>query len=766
MSSKPPSSNPYPNETIKESSLEQALGDRYLSYALSTITARSLPDVRDGLKPVQRRILYAMKESGNTSEKPHRKSASAVGYVMMKYHPHGNDPIYEAMVRLAQDFASRYPMVDGQGNFGSIDGDNAAAMRYTESRLTLCAAAMLEGIDEDAVEFGSTYNSETKEPMVLPGSFPNLLANGAVGIAVGMATSIPPHNAGELCDALLHLIKAPDSDTKDLLTYVQGPDFPTGGVVVDDAQSIQQAYETGRGGFRIRAHYEVETLKSGLYQIIVTEIPYQIQKARLIEKIADLMAEKKLPLLADIRDESTTDIRMILTPRSRTIDPAVLMETLFKATDLEVRFNLNMNVLDLGRIPRVMSLADVLKSFLKHRQDVLCRRTAYRLEKIAERLEIVNGFRVAYLNLDEVIRIIRFEDEPKDTLKTQFSLTDNQADAILNMRLKALRKLEEMVILQELKDLETEQGALQTLLADAGLQWKKIAEEITTIRRLFGIKTANGARRTRFAAVPDLPDVPIESFVPREPVTIVSSTKGWIRSLKGHQNDVSDLKYKEGDEGRFVLKAETTDKLLVFATNGRCYTLGVDKLPGGRGAGEPIRLMIELPNDEDIVDLLVIKPADMGRLLLIGSSAARGFVIKAQDVLAQTKGGRQVLNLTPGAKAMTCTFIQGSHIMVMGQNRKILIFDASELPEMTRGQGVLLQRYKDGGLDAITSINIKDGLSWRTGERVRFEKDLMPWFGKRASAGRLAPMGFPRVDPFGSLIASPTGKNNPEPIEK
>jgi topoisomerase-4 subunit A len=733
---------------IHETSLEEALGERYLSYALSTITARSLPDVRDGLKPVQRRILYAMKESGNTWDKSYKKSASAIGYVMMKYHPHGNDPIYEAMVRLAQDFSTRYPLVDGQGNFGSLDGDNAAAMRYTEARLTLSAAAMLEGIDEDAVDFQETYNSETKEPKVLPASFPNLLANGATGIAVGMATNIPPHNVGEICDALLHLIRQPEASVEQLMKYLPGPDFPTGGVIVEESSSLLKTYETGRGSIRLRARFEVEPLKSGLYQIVITEIPYQIQKARLIEKIADLVVEKKVPLLADVRDDSAADVRILITPRNRTVDPELLMETLFRLTDLEIRFNLNMNVLDQGRFPRVMSLKDVLQAFLAHRQEVLCRKTQYRLGQIDHRLEVLEGFRIAYLNLDEIIRIIREDDDPKAVIIAQWKLTDIQAEAILNMRLRALRKLEEIQIREELKKLAEEKKTRQALLQDENQQWAQLTEEIKKIRKEFGSTTLLGKRRTDFSVAPEREEIPLEAMIEREPVTIVCSKKGWIRTLKGHTTDSEDLKYKEGDEGRFLISGETTDKLLLFATNGRAYTLSIDKLPGGRGHGEPVRLMIDLPNEDEIVALFILKAGEIDTRFLVASRDGYGFLIKAQDMVAQTRGGKKIMNLPEKQKAFICTPATGDSVAIVGNNRKLLIFELSEVPELTRGRGVILQRYKEGILSDIKIFRAEDGLTWQLGEKVRCEKDLRPWQGHRAQTGKLPPVGFPKTNCF------------------
>jgi len=737
-----------PEGQIKDISLEHALSERYLSYSLSTITARSLPDVRDGLKPVQRRILYAMKESGNTAEKPYRKSASAVGYVMMKYHPHGNDPIYEAMVRLAQDFSTRYPLIDGQGNFGSIDGDNAAAMRYTEARMTQAAGALLEGIDEEAVDFQETYNGETVEPVVLPAAFPNLLANGATGIAVGMATNIPPHNVGEICEALLHLIKSPNVSVEALMKYLPGPDFPTGGVIVESPSSLLKTYETGRGSIRLRARWQMEELKGGLYQIVVTELPYQVQKSRLIERLAALIQEKKIPILADVRDESTTDIRLILIPRSRNVDANVLMEALFKNSDLEIRFNLNMNVLDQGQIPKVMTLKEILQAFLNHRQIVLHRRTQHRISQIDHRLEVLEGYRIAYLNLDEVIRIIREEEDPKAKMTQKWQLTDVQAEAILNMRLRALRKLEELQILEEIKKLTLEKDDLKALLAEEGKQWQKIADEIRLIRKNFGHAHLFGKRRTEFLEAPEITEMPLEAMIEREPVTIVCSQKDWIRSLKGHSLQTDDLKYKEGDEGRFILTGETTDKLVVFATNGRSYTVPVDRLPGGRGHGEPLRLMIDLPHEEQVVSMLVMKPDQGDQKILIVSSDGRGFLIALKDILAQTKAGKQILNVSPPASLKKVELVKGDHVACVGDNRKMLVFEISDVPELTRGRGVILQKYRDGGLADLKVFSLNEGLSWASGTRTRTETALTPWLGKRAQAGRMVPAGFPRSGKF------------------
>ncbi|WP_417820784.1 DNA topoisomerase IV subunit A [Terasakiella sp.] len=737
-----------PAGDIRETRLADALGERYLAYAMSTIMSRSLPDVRDGLKPVHRRLLFAMRQLKLDPQKGFKKCARVVGDVIGKYHPHGDSAVYDAMVRLAQDFAVRYPLVDGQGNFGNIDGDNAAAMRYTEARLTEVAMALLSGIDEDSVDFRDTYDGEEEEPCVLPAAFPNLLANGSSGIAVGMATNIPPHNAGELCDGLLHLIKFPNASIEKLVDLIPGPDFPTGGVLVEERASIIETYTKGKGSFRIRAKWEKEELSHGMYQIVITDIPYQVQKSKLIEKVAELLIAKKLPLLADIRDESTEEVRVVLEPRNRTVEAEILMEQLFKLTDFEVRFGLNMNVLDADQTPRVMDLREVLQAFLDHRRVVLQRRSNYRLQKIEHRLEILEGYLIAFLNLDEVIRIIREEDHPKEDLMSTFKLTDVQAEAILNMRLRSLRKLEEMEIKTEHDQLSAERDGLQTLLADETLQWARISDEIRETKKKFGQKTELGKRRTNFGDAPSADIVNFEAFIEREPVTIVCSQKGWIRAFKGHNNDEAAMKYKDGDKERFILKGYTTDKLLVFATNGRFFTIGCDKLPPGRGQGEPIRLMVDMGNENEIVDMFIHQPE---RQVLLASSAGRGFAIQEKDVAAQTKNGKQILNLQDGEKAKICLPLTGNAIAVVGDNRKILIFKTEELPNMARGRGVILQKYRDGGMSDVTTFNLEDGLSWQMGgdsERTRTVTDLLPWIGKRAGAGRLAPTGFPRNNKF------------------
>ncbi len=732
-------------EQIRDTELGEALSERYLSYALSTIMSRSLPDVRDGLKPVHRRLLYAMQQLKLDPSTGFKKCARVVGDVIGKYHPHGDQSVYDALVRLAQDFAARYPLVDGQGNFGNIDGDNAAAMRYTEARLTDVAMALLEGIDEDAVDFHPTYDGEDKEPDVLPAAFPNLLANGAAGIAVGMATSIPPHNVSELCDGLLYLIRHPNATTAQLVNRIPGPDFPTGGTIVEPRAAIEQAYETGRGSFRLRARWTTEDTGRGTYQIVVTEIPYQVQKSKLIEKIADLIAEKKLPILQDVRDESTTEVRLVLEPRSRTVDANILMESLFKLTELEVRVPLNLNVLDKNRVPRVMSLKEALWAFLEHRIEVLQRRSRHRLGKIEHRLEVLAGYLVAYLNLDEVIRIIREEDEPKQVLMARFSLTDLQAESILNMRLRSLRKLEEMEIRKEHAELSAEKAELEALLADEGKQWDRVGEEIQEIKQRFGSKTELGRRRTDFAEAPLAEAIPLEAMIEREPITVICSEKGWIRALKGHQEVSDDVKYKEGDQGKFWIHAQTTDKLLLFGTNGRFYTIGCDKLPGGRGHGEPVRLMIDLENDEDIVALFVYRP---GAKLLVAATDGRGFIAEADKVLAQTRNGKQVLNTEGRIKAALCVPAEGDMVAVIGENRKLLVFPLEQVPVMARGRGVMLQRYRDGGIADAKVFNKAEGLTWKTGERTRTELDMTPWTAARGAAGRLPPPGFPRSNRF------------------
>ncbi len=733
-------------DDIRDTPLSRALSERYLAYALSTITHRALPDVRDGLKPVHRRLLYAMRQLKLDPNSGFKKSARVVGDVIGQYHPHGDQAVYDALVRLAQDFAVRYPLIEGQGNFGNIDGDNAAAMRYTEARLTAVAEALLEGIDEDTVNFRETYDGDAEEPVVLPAAFPNLLANGSSGIAVGMATSIPPHNAGEICDALLHLIKTPNARLESLVKHIPGPDLPTGGILVEPQDSIMEAYRTGRGGFRVRARWEVEELPRGAYQIVVTEIPYQVQKSKLIEKIADLIQGKKLPLLDDVRDESAEDIRLVLVPKNRTIDAAVLMESLFRLSDLESRISLNMNVLDADGVPRVMALDEVLKAFLDHRQEVLVRRSKFRLAKIENRLEVLAGYLIAYLNLDEVIRIIREEDEPKKELIKTFELTDTQAEAILNMRLRSLRKLEEMEIKKEDRKLKGERKDLRALIKSDDLQWQRISEEIKEIKAKFGQKTELGKRRTSFEDAPAADIIDFEEMIPKEPITVICSEKGWIRTMKGHVEKTGDIKYKEGDRARFILYTETTDKLLLFSTNGRFYTLGCDKLPGGRGNGEPVRLMTDMDEAQDIVDLFVYEPDGK---LVVAASSGYGFIVAQEDVIATKRSGKQILNVSGDVEAQACADASGDHVAVIGENRKLLLFPAEDLPQMTRGRGVKLQKYKDGGLSDVITFDFDDGLTViDTGGRQRVFEDLRDWLGARGNAGRLPPKGFPRRNKF------------------
>ena len=729
---------------IEDTKLADALSERYLAYALSTIMSRSLPDVRDGLKPVHRRLIYAMHLLRLDPTAGFKKCARVVGDVIGKFHPHGDVAVYDALVRLAQDFAARYPLVEGQGNFGNIDGDNAAAMRYTEARLTEVARALLSGIDEDAVDLRPTYDGEEHEPVVLPGAFPNLLANGAAGIAVGMATSIPPHNAGEVCAAAIHLIRHPNATAAELLRRMPGPDFPTGGVLAEDSAALLSAYETGRGGFRLRAKWAVEKGKYGAWQIVVSEIPYQVQKARLLEQIAQLLEEKKLPLLADARDESAEQVRLVLEPRTRGVEPEVLMETLFRATALETRFPLNMNVLDAGRTPRVMSLREVLRAWLDHRHEVLLRRSRHRLAAIERRIEILDGYLLVYLNLDEVIRIIREEDEPRPRLMARFTLTEVQAEAILNMRLRALRRLEEMELRKEHRALAKERRDIQALLKDEKLRWNRIAEELEATRTKFG-SGALGARRTEIGAPPPAVEVATEAFLEREPLTVVLSDKGWIRALKGHLGDDAELRFKEGDKLKLRLHCQTTDRLTLFGTNGRAYTLKPADLPRGRGDGQPVRLLAELSNEDDVVTLFV--PNEAGKYL-VASSAGRGFVVTGTELSAEKRTGRQILNLRPGEEAAVCVPAEGDHIAVVGSNRKLLVFPLDQVPEMARGAGVILQRYKEGGLADAKVFRLAEGLSWRLGEKTRTETDLRDWLGERAQAGRMPPNGFPRAPRF------------------
>jgi topoisomerase-4 subunit A len=740
-------------DDIRPEQLSKALGERYLAYALSTITMRALPDARDGLKPVHRRVLWAMRLLGLNPNAGFKKSARVVGDVIGKYHPHGDQSVYDALVRLAQDFAVRYPLVDGQGNFGNVDGDNAAAMRYTESRLTEVAQALLDGLDENAVDFRTTYDGEEEEPVVLPAAFPNLLANGSSGIAVGMATSIPPHNLGELCQALVALIENPNIQDRTILKFVKGPDFPTGGVLIDGPESIAEAYKTGRGGFRVRAHWTKEEGSRGTYQIVVDEIPYQVQKAKLIERIAELLEQKKLPLLDDIHDESAEDIRIVLTPKSRTVEAELLMEQLFRQTDLEARFPLNMNVLDRGLVPKVMSLREALQAFIDHRREVLERRTAHRLEKIATRLEVLEGYLAVYLNLDKVIKIIRTEDEPKPRLTKAFGLNEVQAEAILNMRLRSLRKLEEMEIRAEHGALTKEQKDLKKLLGSDKLKSEKLIEEVKASDARFGGKTELGRRRTRIIEARHIDKIEalaeeaatLESAVEREPITIVCSEKGWLRAFKGHQEPSDADKYREGDRERFWIHAETTDKLMLLATDGRFFTLDCAKLPGGRGNGDAIRTFVDMPPESDLVTMFAHKP---GRKLLLAATTGHGFITNEDEAVAMTRAGKRVMNVKAPGEAIVCKPVDGDSVATIGVNRKLVIFGIEEVPEMARGQGVYLQRYKDGGLRDAVTFTWKDGLR-DANNRAWSPSELKDWRGLRAQAGRLVPRGFAKSGKFG-----------------
>ena len=743
------------NAAPKEQSIiDQPLGDilsqRYLSYALSTIMSRSLPDVRDGLKPVHRRLLYAMyqlKLGANTGPK---KSARVVGDVIGKFHPHGDQSVYDALVRLAQDFAVRYPLVDGQGNFGNIDGDNAAAMRYTEARLTTVAELLMEGIDEDAVNFRPTYDGDGSEPIVMPANFPNLLANGSSGIAVGMATNIPPHNVAELCEAMeLMLDSDKEPDVKDLMKIVKGPDFPTGGTLVEPRENIIEAYKTGRGSFRLRAKWEREDGKRGTYQIVVTEIPYQVQKSKLVERIAELINERKVPMLDDVRDESAEDVRLVLVPKSQNVEPELLMETLFRQSDLEIKFAMNMNVLDNGLVPKVMDLKQVLQAWLMHRQDVLVRRSQHRLEAVLHRIEVLEGYLIVYLNIDKVIKIIREADEPKPELMKKFKLTDVQAEAILNMRLRSLRRLEEIEIKTEHDNLSKERDKLGLLIKSEAKQWKEVRRQVGEIKKMFGADTALGARRTKIAKAPAPVDVEAlqESLTPKEPVTVICSEKGWIRAMKGHGLNPGDFKYKDGDQESFVLEAQTTDKLSLFATNGRFYTIGCDRLPPGRGFGEPVRLMIDLANDAEIITVRVYNADEK---FLVAADDGRGFIVEAKEILAQTKNGRQVLNVDESTEARLCVLIapDADHLAVIGTNRKMLVFPLAEIPVMGKGKGVILQKFKDGGLSDAKAFHLKSGLTYLSRGSETPVKDIKLWLGTRAQAGRLPPNGFPKTPKF------------------
>ncbi|MFS8144598.1 DNA topoisomerase IV subunit A [Rhizobium sp. R635] len=737
------------DDNIQPVDLKAALEQRYLAYALSTIMHRALPDVRDGLKPVHRRIVYAMHDMGLRPTAAFRKCAKIVGEVMGNYHPHGDQSIYDALARLAQDFSQRYTLVNGQGNFGNIDGDSPAAMRYTESKMTAVSELLLEGIDQDAVDFRDTYDESNSEPVVLPGAFPNLLANGSSGIAVGMATSIPSHNVHELCDAALHLIKHPDATVEKLVEFIPGPDFPTGGIIIDNRDSIIESYRTGRGGFRVRAKWQTEDLGRGGYQIVVTEIPFQVQKSRLIEKIAELLIARKLPLLEDIRDESAEDIRIVLVPKSRTVDPTILMESMFKLTELESRFPLNMNVLSMGRIPRVMALNEVLKEWLDHRREVLQRRSRFRLAAIDRRLEILGGLLIAYLNIDEVIRIIREEDEPKPVMMARWDLTDNQVEAILNMRLRALRKLEEFEIRKEFDELTKEKGEIEALLASDDKQWQTVAWEIGEVKKKFAKATEVGRRRTQFADAPEADEEAIQqAMIEKEPITVVISEKGWIRALKGHIADTATLTFKEGDGLKVAFPAQTTDKILIVTTGGKAFTLGGDKLPGGRGHGEPLRIMVDMDNDQAVLTAFVHDPS---RKQLIVSTAGNGFVVPEAELVANTRKGKQIMNVALPEETQLLVPVSGDHVAVVGENRKLLVFPLVQVPEMSRGKGVRLQRYKDGGISDVRCFAISDGLVWEDSAGRTFTKnkdELAEWLADRATAGRTVPKGFPRSGKF------------------
>ncbi|MGH6815590.1 MAG: DNA topoisomerase IV subunit A [Hyphomicrobiaceae bacterium] len=735
--------------SIEPVDFKDALEERYLSYALSTIMGRALPDVRDGLKPVHRRILYAMRELKLDPAAAYKKCARVVGDVIGKFHPHGDQAVYDALVRLAQDFAVRYPLIDGQGNFGNIDGDNPAAYRYTEARMSETAGLLLEDIDADTVDFRPTFNGEETEPSVLPAAFPNLLANGASGIAVGMATNIPPHNAEELCNALLHLIKHPNATIEKLVEFILGPDFPTGGTIVEPREGILSAYKTGRGGFRLRVKWEKEDTGRGTYSVVVTEIPYQVQKGRLYANLGELLEHKKLPLVGDVRDESAEIIRLVIEPKSRTVDPVLMMESVFRLSELEVRIGLNMNVLSAGQIPNVLSLREVLTQWLKHRVDVLVRRSKFRLKKIEHRLEVLDGYLIAFLNIDEVIRIVRFEDDPKERLKAKFKLTEVQAEAILNLRLKALSRLEEVEIRAEHDRLTKEKRAIKALLKSQDLQWEQIAGEIKTVRERYGKKTELGRRRSVFADAPII-EVDLEqAMIEKEPITVILSEKGWIRAMKGHQDDLSKLEFKQGDGLKRAIKAFTTDKLLLFATNGKVFTLPGDQLPGGRGHGEPVRLMVDLEENHDFVELFVYTP---GRKLLVASTAGYGFIVPEDEVVASTRKGKQVLNVGEPEEARVCIPAAGDYVAAIGENRKMLVFPLAAVNEMTRGRGVILQRYSQGKLSDVRVFKKAEGLTWLDAAGRTFTMawpDLKEWSASRAQAGRVAPKGFPRSNRFG-----------------
>lgn len=725
---------------IEETRLAEALSERYIAYAMSTIMSRSLPDVRDGLKPVHRRLLYAMQQLRLDPTSGFKKCARVVGDVIGKFHPHGDTAVYDTLVRLAQEFAVRYPLVEGQGNFGSIDGDGAAAMRYTEARLTTVATALLDGLEDDAVDFQPTYDNQDEEPVVLPGAFPNLLANGAAGIAVGMATSIPPHNAGEICRAARHLVDNPQASTAALLDFMRGPDFPTGGIIVEDRESIENAYETGRGSFRIRARWAVEQGRFGTWIIVVTEIPYQVQKSRLIEQIAELMEQKKLPLLADVRDESTTDIRLVLEPRSKGCEPEVLMELLFRSTALESKFSLNMNVLDRDRVPSVMGLRSVLQAWLDHRHEVLVRRSTHRLAAVERRLEILDGFLAVFLNLDEVIRIIRESDEPKPALMEAFALTDIQAEAVLNMRLRSLRRLEEIEIRRERDKLMTEKDALTALLGSERRRWTRIGKELDETEKKFG-EGALGKRRTDIAPPPRMVDISSAFETEREPLTVLLSREGWVRAIRGHGLDLDAQKFKEGDAPQLAAECQSVDRLILFTGGGRAFTLKAADLPRGRGFGQPVRVLADLPPDDTVIVMFPLV-ADGKRLLV--TSGGKGMVVRESDLVAEKRTGKQVLNVREGDDAAFCIPANGTHILILGDNRRAVIFPVEQVPEMTRGMGVTLQKYAQGGVRDVRAFNLDEGLEWPVGAKLRSPADLAGWLGKRADAGKAAPMWMTR----------------------
>lgn len=736
---------PELEQKIKDVQLAEELSKRYLSYAMSTIVSRSLPDVRDGLKPVHRRLMYAMRQLHLDPKSGFKKCARVVGDVIGKYHPHGDSAVYGAMARLAQDFSVRYPLVDGQGNFGNIDGDGPAAMRYTEARLTDFAMALMEGLNDNAVDFMETYDGEENEPLVMPAAVPNLLCNGSAGIAVGMATNIPPHNLSEICDALLYMIDNPQCEIDPLVRRLKGPDFPTGGVIVDKFQNILDAYTTGKGTFRIRAKWETEDLGKGQYQIVVTEIPYMVQKAKLVEKIAELLINKKIPLLNDIRDESAQDVRIVLEPKSRQVDANLLMEHLFKQTDLESRFNMNMNVLDSDGVPRVMSIQEVLREYLNHRHQVLLRRTNFRLDKINYRLEILGGYLIAYLNLDRIIEIIRGEDEPKVVMMKEFSLTDNQAEAILNMKLRSLRRLEESQIHDEFDELSSEKDGLEALLEDEGKQWQALAEEIKQTKERFGKKTALGRRRTEFAEISEVVEMPLEAMIEKEPITLILSQKGWIRGLKGHVDLKTDFKFKDDDGLDIALHAQTTDKIIILDSSGKFFNISANDVPTGRGFGQPLRLMVDMANNDTVTAMFVFEQKTS---YLLASKEGRGFIVDENHLIAQTRNGRKIMNVSDGEKTTFCVKVSGDMVAVVGDNRKLLVFKTEEIPTMARGRGVVLQKYKDGGLSDIQFFNENEGFSFNRSGGVGVETNLMTWLGHRGQVGKLVPFGFPKNNKF------------------